>query len=178
MTGRYQQRFGHEFNPGPPATADADFGLPRSEDDPGRAAEGARATPPAWWASGTWATSREYHPLERGFDEFFGFLGGAHRTCPAERAARADPARHRAGREKEYLTDAFAREAVAFIERHRREPFFLYLAFNAVHTPLQATEKYLDRFAAIDDAKRRTYAAMLTRHGRRRRARAGEARRS
>ena len=53
--------------------------------------------------------------------------------------------------EKEYLTDAFAREAVGFIDKHASEPFFLYLAFNAVHTPMQATEKYLQRFPNIKD---------------------------
>jgi arylsulfatase A-like enzyme len=64
--------------------------------------------------------------------------------------------------EKEYLTDAFAREAVAFIDRNKANPFFLYLAFNAVHTPMQATKKYYDRFAKIQDERRRTYAAMMS----------------
>ncbi len=63
--------------------------------------------------------------------------------------------------EKEYLTDAFAREAVAFVKRHKGQPFFLYLAFNAVHTPMHATDERLKRFATIADKKRRTYAAML-----------------
>jgi arylsulfatase A-like enzyme len=62
--------------------------------------------------------------------------------------------------EKEYLTDAFAREAVAFIDRHKAEPFFLYLAFNAVHVPLEATEDRLQKFAALKGPRRRTYAAM------------------
>jgi arylsulfatase A-like enzyme len=64
--------------------------------------------------------------------------------------------------EKEYLTDAFAREAVAFIDRHAKEPWFLYLTFNAVHNPLQAPDKYLKRFPGIADETRRTYAAMLS----------------
>ena len=59
--------------------------------------------------------------------------------------------------EGEYLTDAFAREAVAFIERHQKRPFFLYLPFNAVHTPMHATDKRLERFASISDPMRRTY---------------------
>src|SRR5581483_642547 len=61
-----------------------------------------------------------------------------------------------------YLTDAFADEAVAFIDRHQKEPFLLYLAFNAVHTPMQASESYLARFAGIEDKQRRTYAAMTS----------------
>ena len=62
--------------------------------------------------------------------------------------------------EPEYLTDAFAREAIAFIEHHQRQPFFLYLAFNAVHTPMHATDKRLERFSSISDPMRRTYCAM------------------
>jgi arylsulfatase A-like enzyme len=64
--------------------------------------------------------------------------------------------------EKEYLTDACSREAVAFIERSKDRPFFLYLSYNAPHTPLQATDKYLKRFEQIKDPKRRVYAAMVS----------------
>ena len=64
--------------------------------------------------------------------------------------------------EQEYLTDAFSREAVSFIKKNAGHPFFLYLAYNAPHTPLQATEKYLDRFKHISDEKRRIYAAMVS----------------
>ena len=64
--------------------------------------------------------------------------------------------------QKEYMTDLLSGEAVSFIGRHKNEPFFLYLAYNAVHTPLQATEKYLKRFAGIADERRRTYAAMTS----------------
>ena len=61
-----------------------------------------------------------------------------------------------------YLTEAFAREAVEFVARHAKEPFFLYLPFNAVHAPLQAPAKYTQRFEKIADEKRRTFAAMLS----------------
>src|SRR5206468_147025 len=64
--------------------------------------------------------------------------------------------------EKEYLTDAFSREACAFVRRHSSDPFFLYLAYNAPHTPQQASEKYLDRFANIADPKRKLCAAMMS----------------
>jgi arylsulfatase B len=64
--------------------------------------------------------------------------------------------------ERDYLTDALARESVAFIGRHRAEPFFLYLAFNAPHSPMQAPPKYLDRFAHIPDIHRRLFAAMVS----------------
>ena len=64
-------------------------------------------------------------------------------------------------KEREYLTDAFGREAAAFIDRHADEPFFLYLAFNAVHTPMNATDARLARFKHIKEPARRTYAAMM-----------------
>lgn len=60
------------------------------------------------------------------------------------------------------FTDAFGREAVGFIEKNHAKPFLLYLAFNAVHTPLQATDEYEERFPDIEDEKRRTYAGMLS----------------
>jgi len=59
-----------------------------------------------------------------------------------------------------YFTDALGAEAASFVERNKSNPFFVYLAFNAVHTPLQATEKYLDRFATIKNEKHRMLAAM------------------
>jgi arylsulfatase A-like enzyme len=64
--------------------------------------------------------------------------------------------------EQAYLTDAFAREAVSFIERHRALPFFLMVAFNAVHSPLQAKNSDLQKFGSIEDDHRRIFAGMLT----------------
>jgi arylsulfatase A-like enzyme len=103
----------------------------------------------------------EFHPQKRGFDDFFGFLGGAHSYVDAN-ADRANLILRgtQPVDEKEYLTDAFAREAVAFIDRNHTRPFFLYLPFNAVHAPLQSLEKYLARFSSIQDERRRTFAAM------------------
>jgi arylsulfatase B len=64
--------------------------------------------------------------------------------------------------ENEYLTDALTREAVDFIGRHRDKPFFLYLAYNAVHSPLQGADAYTQRFAHVEDVHRRIFAAMLS----------------
>ena len=61
-----------------------------------------------------------------------------------------------------YLTDDFSDAAVEFIEMNKENPFFLFLSYNAPHTPMQATEAYLARFPDIKDAKRRTYAAMVS----------------
>lgn len=63
--------------------------------------------------------------------------------------------------EQANLTDAFSREASQFIERHRSQPFCLCLAYNAVHSPMQAADPYLKKFSHIDDIQRRIFAAML-----------------
>jgi len=64
--------------------------------------------------------------------------------------------------ERAYLTDAWTREAVSFINRNRDKPFVLYMAHNAVHSPLQGADKYMKRLAHIDDIHRRIFAAMLS----------------
>jgi arylsulfatase A-like enzyme len=162
MTGRYQQRFGHEFNPGQVTSPSVKFGLPLSQVT---LADILKGDGYATGLVGKWHLGQdpEFHPMKRGFDEYFGFLGGSHSYVDAKADPRnlilrgTEPAD-----EKEYLTDAFTREALAFIDRRKAQPFFLYLTYNAVHNPLQATKKYLDRFASIADERRRTYAAMLS----------------
>jgi arylsulfatase A-like enzyme len=155
LTGRYQQRFGHEFNPGD----GPNVGLPLSETT---LADRLKAAGYVTGLVGKWhlGSASKFHPRQRGFDDYFGFLGGAHPYLPG----RGLPIYRDTTEvsEKEYLTDAFAREAVAFIDRHKGQPFFLYLAFNAVHTPMQATEDRLQKFAAVPDKTRRTYAAMMS----------------
>jgi arylsulfatase A-like enzyme len=100
-------------------------------------------------------------PHERGFDYHYGFLSGARTYMPGK--ADNDPLLRNGQTvtdEKEYLTDALAREAVAFIDRSKDKPFFLYLAFNAVHSPLEATEPYLARFPNLTGT-RRIHAGMV-----------------
>lgn len=63
--------------------------------------------------------------------------------------------------EHEYFTDAITREAVDFIDRHDDKPFFLYVPYNAVHSPLQGADAYMRKFAHIEDIQRRIFAAML-----------------
>jgi len=99
--------------------------------------------------------------LNRGFQEFFGFLPGAHNYLKSEDPTWGPIYRGRQSVALDgYLTDVLTREAIAFIDRHQEKPFFLYLAFNAVHTPLQAPESTLQKFAGIPNRPRRTYAAM------------------
>lgn len=124
---------------------------------------------------GKWHQGRQpgMRPLERGFDEFFGFLGGLHLYLPAEDtkpttflefAKLYSGALYRGNqvvKEPSYLTDALGREAKSFIARHRDEPFFLFLSFNAVHLPLQVTPEYLRRIPEnFGDERRRVLAAM------------------
>lgn len=157
MTGRYQTRFGHEFNPGPQPKDEVGLSLAETT-----IAQRLRALGYATGMVGKWhlGSAAKFHPMERGFQEYFGFLGGAHPYFPGKGAPILRGREN--AMETEYLTDAFRREALGFIDRHKAEPFFLYLAFNAVHTPLQATEKYLQRFAHIQDQARRKYAAMMS----------------
>ena len=154
LTGRYQTRFGHEFNPGGVQATKAGLPLTESTIADRMKAAGYRTALVGKWHLGT----DERHPQKRGFDDFFGFLGGAHDYFKPDGILRGtEPAN-----EKGYLTDALGREAVAFIEANKAKPFFLYLAFNAVHTPMQADDPRLKKFAAIKDKQRQTYAAMMS----------------
>lgn len=184
MTGRYQTRFGHEFNPGNPQRqrrGQAQRAEGRSQQRRQQSASNNQSRGPAGlplsqttiadrlksagYATalvGKWhlGTRPRFRPLQRGFDEFYGFLGGSHSYFPVEPSTILRG--KSAVEEKEYLTDALAREAVDFIDRHRDKPFFLYLAFNAVHTPMHADEDRLKKFSSIEAERRRTYAAMMS----------------
>jgi arylsulfatase A-like enzyme len=152
MTGRYQTRFGHEFN-----ADEITAGLPVTETT---IATRLKSASYVTGVVGKWHLGRaeQFHPFKRGFDEFFGFLPASHDYFDDQGLFRG----REAVEEKEYLTDAFGREAVQFIERHQKESWFLYVAFNAVHTPLQADDARLKKFEHISDVKRRTYAAMMS----------------
>ncbi|MFM8274438.1 MAG: sulfatase-like hydrolase/transferase, partial [Gemmata sp.] len=154
LTGRYQTRFGHEFNPAGMAQ-----GLPLTETtiaDRMKAAGYATGWVGKWHLGGG-----DRHPQKRGFDEAFGFLGGAHSYFPDKGKGDTVLRGTKDANETEYLTDAFGREAVAFVDKNKAKPFFLYLAFNAVHTPMHATDARLKKFEGIKDTQRRTYAAMM-----------------
>ncbi|MDB6077964.1 MAG: arylsulfatase family protein [Akkermansiaceae bacterium] len=162
LTGRYQERFGHEFNPGPPVEGNNAIGLALTEKTAGDRLKAAGYTT-GWFGKSHLGNAPEFHPLNRGFDEFYGFLGGAHSyenpgadsNNPILRGREVD-------RNPGYLTEAFAREAVSFIERKKDVPWFVYLPFNAVHAPLEVAEKYEGRFTSIEDPKRRKFAGLLS----------------
>ena len=155
---RYQHRYGIEDLAGPlPTQANT---LPKR-----LKAAGYKTMMVGKWHLGTTAG---FTPNDRGFDEFFGFLGGGHQYIiqPNGKGEYNAPImRNREPtNENRYLTDAFGQEAVAFVsqQKNSERPFFLYLAFNAVHTPMQTLEKYRMRFPNIADRQRQTYAAMLS----------------
>jgi len=174
ITGRYQQRFGFERNP-QYRPNDPEMGLTTDETTIADAlgSVGYRCGIVGKWHLGA---NKVHHPINRGFHEFFGHLGGGHRyfaeelniknSMDAEGEAESYRTwildRHTPVKTTDYLTDEFSKAAVRFIDRHSDQPFFLFLSYNAPHTPLQATPEYLDRFSHISDRQRRTYAAMVS----------------
>lgn len=162
LTGRYQERFGHEWNP--VAAFDNKFGLDLHQTT---IANEFKRIGYATGALGKWheGNTSGYYPVQRGFDEFFGFWGGMHgymnMRSPEKQGWNCIRRGNEPYYEKDYLTDAISREAVSFIDRHANHPFFLYCAYNAVHVPQQSPQKYLDRFPDVQDHKRKLMLAML-----------------
>jgi arylsulfatase A-like enzyme len=168
LTGRYQTRFGHEFNPH--VGEEGKLGLPlglRTIADLLRAV-GYRTGLVGKWHQGF---SKDHHPLARGFDEFFGFLVGGHNydlRKDGDTKATSIYSKNQIYRGREvqkidgFATDVFTDEALDFMKRHRDRPWFLYLAYNAVHTPLEISDKLKDRVPAdVKDQARRGYLALL-----------------
>ncbi len=168
LTGRYQTRFGHEFNPH--VGDENTLGLPL---DQRTIADRFRAAGYSTGLVGKWhqGFNAAHHPQSRGFDDFFGFLVGGHNYVlhkdaePKFGSAGSQNLIYR-GREVQkldgYLTDLFTDEAIAFIDRQPGRPWFLYLAYNAVHTPLENLKKYGDRVpASVTDPQRRGYLSLL-----------------
>lgn len=198
LTGRYQTRFGYELNPVGRHNLDPKAGLPTSEvtiADQLKTAGYETAMFGKWHLGGT----EPFHPLNRGFDEFYGFLHEGHFFKPPpydgvlsflrkKQLPEDAKTRHRVGNviytshmgtneppydghnpvlrgreplvESAYLTDAITREAVAFLKMPREKPFFLYVPYNAVHSPLQARFEDMKPFDKLD-VHRRVFAGML-----------------
>jgi putative heme-binding domain-containing protein len=111
-----------------------------------------------WHLSGHKKIQYEGHlPRDRGFDESVRIIGGDApfwKGTPVVRGDQEFPA-------PEYLTDFWGSEACDFIDRNKSQPFFLYLAFNAVHAPMHALDADRDKFPGVKDENRRTYDGML-----------------
>lgn len=159
ITGRYQARFGHDHNP-PKELDRTNWGLPLDQKTVGdyMKAEGYKTAVIGKWHLGD---NEKFHPNKRGFDEFFGFIGGAHNYLnPTIESFNMIQRNGKPVDEKLHLSYAFGREAVSFIERNRENPFLLYLSFNAVHAPLQGAPRDAETFQEIKDQRRRNYAKL------------------
>ena len=176
LTGRYQGRFGFSDNPSI-NPKDPTAGLPTDEETIAEVLKKANYNNAI---IGKWhmGTHPRFHPLERGFDYFFGFLSGGHNYLPEKLNIKdltevkrkwqwysTKIIENRVTVEIEnYLTDELSHAAVKYIDKQasKGQHFMLYLAYNAPHSPLQATPKYISRFDHIEDPKRKTYAAMVS----------------
>ncbi len=168
LTGKAATRFGHEFNPH--VGDEAKLGLPLDQRTI------ANVLHDAGYATaliGKWHQGFDaaHHPLSRGFDEYFGFLVGGHNFLlhkdaePKFGTAHSHDLIYR-NREVQkldgYTTDLFTDEALGFMNRHASKPWFLYLAYNAVHTPLEIAEKLKERVpASVTDPDRHGYLSLL-----------------
>lgn len=167
LSGRYQQRFGHEFNI-PPVYSETN-GLPLSETlmPAVLKGHGYRTIAMGKWHLGY---APQFHPMERGFTDYYGFLQGARSYWTLDKPTKLN----RILRDREvvtpekfdYMTDHLADETVKYINKHKDQPFFIYLAFNATHGPFHATETDLkkangDKVAAMTIALDRAVGKVL-----------------
>jgi arylsulfatase A-like enzyme len=160
ITGRYQQRFGVQYNQGENVPGhDPQFnGLTVGEKT---LADRLKAVGYTSGLIGKWhlGDRPQFHPTKRGFDEFWGMIGGHHDYFKHEglesNFTKVEPFA--------YITDAISHQGSQFIKRHQTKPFFLFMSFNAPHTPMQALPEDLAKYKHINDQKRRTYCAMVDR---------------
>lgn len=165
LTGRDPRRFGYEGNLNKSAEGYAArpdlLGLPTSEQtiaDYLKAAGYATALIGKWHQGDT----PQFHPNRRGFDHFTGMLGGSHIYFPTadnnQLERDGEPLKEFSS---PYVTDFFTDEGLAWLKSRDDQPWFLFMAYNAPHTPMQAKEADLALYENIQDEKRRTYAAMV-----------------
>ncbi|MEZ6121505.1 MAG: sulfatase-like hydrolase/transferase, partial [Pirellulaceae bacterium] len=164
ITGRYQQRFGHEHNP-PYLEDDARIGIDAET----------RLLPDIFREHGyvtglvgKWhlGAGQPFRPIERGFVEFYGFLGGGHHYFQVKpNGTNYDSPMWRNASPSDdqltYLTDDLTREAQSFILRHNHQPFCLLLMYNAPHAPDHVTDEYMAMVNHIPHAGRKKYAALV-----------------
>jgi arylsulfatase A-like enzyme len=158
MTGRYQQRFGHDNNlpPGFPS------GLPLTETFGAKRlrALGYRTGLVGKWHLGYPAA---YHPNRRGFDWFYGLLQGSRSYFPYRmpHPYRVLQENGKPTPEKGYVTDRIGDAACRFIRENRDRPFYLFVSFTSPHGPLQPKMKDFDALSGIKAARRRKYAGLI-----------------
>ncbi len=177
ITGRYQQRYGIEWPLGSQPD-DSTRGLLPAETSLPRLLKSAGY---ATGLIGKWHLGRKpaFHPNGHGFDEFWGFLGGAVDYYTSVDGAGHHDLSHNdtAASHSGYLTDEITTRATSFIETRRTEPFFLEVAYNATHWPyqppvlaerhrvrrdeLRAAPDLERRIAILREGTRADYVAML-----------------
>ncbi|MBB6428892.1 sulfatase-like hydrolase/transferase [Algisphaera agarilytica] len=165
MTGKYQQRFGYELNV-PYAPRDKVAGLPVEEVTIAKRLKDVGYTT---GLIGKWhlGVSSNHHPLKRGFDRFYGMIGGGHDYLSVDSTRLDNPYYHALIDNKQYvnvekyLTHQLTDEALEFIEDSKDQPFFLYLSYNAPHGPFQAPQSTMDELSHIEHRFRRIYGAMV-----------------
>jgi len=160
MTGRHPVRLGLGYTVVRPWST---YGLPPNETT---MAEVFRAAGYQTAAIGKWHlghANKAHLPTSRGFDYFYGHLNGAIDYFTHQRDGGIDWQRDGVSvKETGYATDLLAAGADRWIAgRDKQKPFFLYMPWNAPHSPLQAPEDLLARYAEVKDPKRRTYLAMV-----------------
>ena len=168
MTGRYGVSFGHDNNLGgtQPGFDPQYLGLPLTETTIAKRLHNLGYTT---GLIGKWHLGYEpqFHPLKRGFDEFWGYTGGGHdyfEWKPNGKGYKAPiECNYKTPQPITYITDDKGDECVGFIKRHKNKPFFLFASFNAPHAPMQATAADLKLFENIKNLKRRKYCAMVYR---------------
>ncbi len=107
---------------------------------------------------------RKYWPRQRGFDYQYGAMIGELDYFTHDEHGVLDWYRdNQPVKEEGYTTTLLGKDAAAYIEKQdSARPFYLYLAFNAPHTPYQAPKEYIERYKHIEEPTRRTYAAMIS----------------
>ena len=160
LTGMYQQRFGHECN------LDSDV---NNSFDPNQItiAEALKTQGYNTGLIGKWhlGDKTQNHPLKNGFDYFWGFISGARNYFydPNEEfrnSIRNVVENYTQTNFEGYLTDILGDKAIGFINKNHQSnnPFFLFLSFNAPHTPMHAKDDVLEKFK---DNPRQVYASMM-----------------
>ncbi len=141
ITGKYQQRFGFEAN------GTGGIGL---SDDVTTIANVFKSNGYNTYALGKWhlGESVSDHPNQRGFDEFYGFLAGSRSYFPIKKPSKEKMLQHNGKRIvfDGYMTDVLGNQSVKFIEDSKDKPFFMYLSYNAVHTPMHAKQVDLEKY--------------------------------
>ncbi|WP_417444491.1 sulfatase-like hydrolase/transferase [Joostella sp.] len=141
ITGKYQQRFGFEAN------GTGGLGL---SDDVETIADVFKENGYNTYALGKWHLGGDNsdHPNQRGFNEFYGFLAGSRSYFPIENPSKDVMLQHNGDRVvfDGYMTDILGDQSVKYVEESGDKPFFMYLSYNAVHTPMHAKKEDLEKF--------------------------------